>query len=108
MDYKASEAMPINRAANTKVVTKRDDRNACNASATQRSIVQRLRAPWQWPRCSPNAVRSIGEVSAVELKAEVLQLGMGGLWAAMMISARRPVGQAESGVDGRFEATDSY
>ena len=80
--------MPINRVTATSVVTRRAERKPLKVSATQRKVNRRACAPVQWPRCSPNADNSIGEVSALSLNVEVLQLGAVAAGVVMMGSAR--------------------
>ncbi len=88
MAYSASETAPISKAATTSVVTRRDDKNRFSVSATQCKVNRRPCVPLQWSMCSPSADNSMGEVSALLLYVEVLQLGAGLACVAMTGSAR--------------------
>ena len=66
----------------------RAERKPFSVSATHCKLNSRPCAPRQWPRCSPSADNSIGEVFALSLKVEVLQFGAVLTGVAMMGSAR--------------------
>ena len=88
MPYESIEAAaPNNNVAITSVVTKRAETKPFMLSAKHRSANRRPCAPLQLFRCSPSADSSIGDVSAVPPKEEVVHEGLATAWAFMEISA---------------------